>query len=99
MTIKKWFIRLSACGDGIHGFVVQCDACRKYGPDGKSPQEVARQSRREVFVPIKHRQGKKDVIFHICRRCLSEWSTSLSVTEFIATKRLRRQRQVKGGVR
>ncbi len=99
MTIKRRFIRLSPHGHGQHGFVVQCDACRRYGPDGCTPESVASQARRKQFVPIKHRQGTKDLVFHICRRCLEEWPVNLTVTEFITNKRRRRQRkEEKGGV-
>lgn len=98
MTIKRRFIRLSHHGDGAHGFIVQCDACRRNGPDGITPQSVASQARRKEFVPIKHRQGTKDFVFHICRRCLEEWPINLTVTEFIASKR-RRRLQKKGGAR
>lgn len=97
MSIKKHFIRLGAYGDGAHGFIVQCDACRRHGPDGATQQEVAMRARREVFATVKHRQGNKDIALHICRLCLAEWPVALNVTEFIARKRIRRQRQ-RGGV-
>jgi hypothetical protein len=84
--LKKHFIRLGAGGNGAHGVIVVCDACRCRGPWGMAGEKVIIRARKEGFVVVKHREGTRDFLLWICSLCYAVWPLRLHVTEFIALK-------------
>jgi len=90
MPIKRHFLPLGVGGNGAHGVVVGCDACRRRrGPHAQTADEAAVAARREGFEAVKHRQGSRDVLLWVCRWCYKEWPVSLRITDFIALKKRR----------
>jgi hypothetical protein len=92
MPIKRHFLRLGVGGNGAHGLVVCCDACRRRrGPHAQTPEEAGEAARQEGFVAVKHREGSRDVMLWVCKGCFEEWPVRLRVTEFIAQKNRQRK--------
>jgi hypothetical protein len=96
MPIKRQFVPLGAAGEGTPGVVLLCDACRRRGPVGLTPAEVAAAARRAGFTAVRSRRGSRGRLLWVCRACFAERPVRLWVAGFIAARRRRRR---KGGGR